>query len=81
MEEKEYKYEQCNDCIYIDPQFMGDCEKCVNGSSQVTSAEFMADMEIYNEETPKPEEEKLKYFPIRWLIRKIMKIESEECCI
>lgn len=81
MEEKNYKYEQCNDCIYTDPQFMGDCEKCVNGSAQVTSSDFMADMEIWNEEAPTPEEEKPKYFPIRWLIRKILKVESENCCI
>ena len=74
------KYEQCNDCIYADGIFDHDCENCINGNHQVTNADLMEDFEI-NSEVPPYEEDKSKYFLIRWLIKYILKVESENCSI
>ena len=79
MEEKNYKYEQCNDCLALEQEWHEQCAKCKNGSEHLTIEDLMSDYE--ENIAPKPEEEKLKYFPIRWLIRKILKVESENCCI
>lgn len=75
----EIKYKQCNDCIYSDPVFGSECEYCDNGSRQLTHNEFNEDMEIWHEDVPTPEEEKRKYFPIRWLIRLLLKYLNDDC--
>ena len=78
--EKTNKYKQCDDCIYADETFDKDCANCIDGSHQLTHADFMDDMEIWNE-IPPHEEDKLKYFPVRWLIKYILKVEEENCSI
>lgn len=79
MKNNEMKYEQCNDCLALEQEWHEQCAKCKDGSEHLTIEDLMSDYE--ENIAPKPEEEKLKYFPIRWLIRKILKVESENCCI
>ena len=67
---KAKNYKQCNDCVYFDLLF-DDCAECDNGSRQLTHGDFTSDMEIYNDDNCDVnynEEQKPKYFLIRWLI-------------
>ena len=67
---KAKNYKQCNDCVYFDLLF-DDCAECDNGSRQLTHGDFNSDMEIYNDDNCDVnynEEQKPKYFLIRWLI-------------
>lgn len=77
------KYKECEDCIKKDDNVLKlDCGRCSNGSLCITYEDFNADMDFWcGGEPPKPEEDKLKYFLIRWLIRLIIKIESKYCWI
>lgn len=70
-ENKKIKYEQCNDCLALEQEWHEQCAKCKDGSEHLTIEDIMSDFEENN--APKPEEEKLKYFPIRWLIRLLLK--------
>lgn len=69
----EIKYEQCKECLAYDQEWRIECEKCKDGSGQLTIEDFLADIE----EDP-PKENKLKYFPIRWLIRLMLKYLNED---
>lgn len=78
MENNKIKYEQCNDCLALEQERHEQCAKCKDGSEYITIDDIMSDID---NDAPKPEEEKLKYFPIRKLIKYILEVESDSCCI
>lgn len=72
----EIKTEKCNDCLAFEQEWHEQCAKCKDGSEYITIDDIMSDID---NDPPKPEEDKAKYFPIRWLIRLMLKYHNKEC--
>lgn len=45
MENKEIKYEQCNDCLALEQGWQEECAKCKDGSGHITVYDLMSDFE------------------------------------
>lgn len=71
----ELKSEHCNDCIAYEQEWWERCRDCENGSCHLDMDELMADVAAVELAS---EEDKLKYFPIRWLIKLILKQERKD---